>query len=187
MIRYADDFILMCKNIKQPDIDMVHSYLDRMGLIVNEEKSRMLNAKEEPFDFLGFRFRYSRSVIKKNGFYWNIEPKPKSQQKIRQKIHGTLKSIGHYAAPDVVDKLNPILRGWMNYYKIEKVSNTQVTFRKLEEYLRIRLNRFYNRKSQRKCRTFGNRAFEALVKEYGLIKPYAASAFRPVNAFRRNC
>ncbi|MBK3516168.1 group II intron reverse transcriptase/maturase [Carboxylicivirga marina] len=184
MIRYADDFILMSKTIQVSSLNKIHEYLSRMGLLINVEKSKLVNGKEESFDFLGFRFRYKRSVIKPNGRYWDIEPKPKSQQKIRQKISYKLKSIGHYAAPKVVAELNPIIRGWMNYYKIEKVSYTQVAFRNLEEYLRERMTRFYNRKSQRKSSMYGKRAFNILVEEYGLIKPYRTSGLRPVNAFR---
>jgi len=184
MIRYADDFILMSKHINQEVINKVHNYLDRMGLTINTEKSKLINAREESFDFLGFRVRYDRSIFSKRGRFWNIQPKPKSQKKIRQKINLKLKSIGHYPAYGVVSELNPIIRGWMNYYRIEKVSYTQVAFRELESYLRNRLHRYYNRKSQRKSRLYKQQAFNKLVKEYGLIKPYVTSGLRPVNTIR---
>lgn len=72
----------------------------------------------------------------------------------------------------------------MNYYRIEKVSYTQVAFKKLEDYLRMRLDRYYDRKSQRRSSLYGRQAFDILVKECGLIKPYKTSGMRPVNAFR---
>ena len=184
MIRYADDFILMSKYINQESILRIHNYLDRMGLLINTEKSKLVNAKEQCFDFLGFRFRYGQSIFSSNDKFWSISPKPKSQKKIRQKINLKLKSIGHYPAASVVDELNPIIRGWMNYYKIDKVSHTQVAFKDLEDYLRNRLFRYYNRKSQRKSRLYGQQAFVKLVKEYGLIKPYITSGLRPVNTLR---
>ncbi len=184
MIRYADDFILMSNHINQEVINKIHNYLDRMGLKINIDKSKLVNAKEQSFDFLGFTFRYDRSIFSKHGKFWNIFPKPKSQKKIRQKINLKLKLIGHYPAEKVVFELNPIIRGWMNYYKIEKVSYTQVAFKEIEDYLRTRLFRYYNRKSQRKSRLYGQQAFDKLVREYGLIKPYATSGLRPVNTFR---
>lgn len=184
MIRYADDFILMSKHINQEVIIKVHNYLDRMGLTINKDKSKLVNAKEEPFNFLGFTFRYDRSIFSNKGKFLNIKPKSKSRKKIRQKINLKLKSIGHYPAEKVVFELNPIIRGWMNYYKIEKVSYTQVAFKELEDYLRTRLFRYYNRKSQRKSRLYGQQAFDKLVKEYGLIKPYKTSGLRPVNTLR---
>jgi len=48
--------------------------------------------------------------------------KSKSQKKIRTKLDATLKKIGHYPPEKVVEELNPILRGWMNNFKIDKVS-----------------------------------------------------------------
>ena len=182
MIRYADDFILMAKHIDQEVITKVHNYLARMGLVINTDKSKLVYGKEASFDFLGFTFRYDRSIFSKRGRFWNITPKSKSQKKIRQKINLKLKSIGHYSAEKVVSEINPILRGWMNYYRIDKVSYTQVAFKDLEDYLRSRLYRYYNRKSQRKSRLYGQQAFDKLVREYGLISPYKTSGIRPVNA-----
>lgn len=186
MIRYADDFILMSKHISQEAIIKVHNYLERMGLTINTEKSKLIDAREDPFDFLGFTFRNSRCIFKKGRKFWGVTPKEKSQKKVRQTVNVRLKQIGHYPPERVVGELNPILRGWMNYYKIEKVSQTQVAFRKLEDYLRKRLTRFYHRKSQRKSSLYGHQAFDKLVKEYGLIKPYLTSGIRPANALRRN-
>jgi group II intron reverse transcriptase/maturase len=184
MIRYADDFILMSRHINQEAILRIHRYLERMGLIINPGKSKLVKAKESSFDFLGFTFRYDRSLYSKGSRFWKVIPRSKSQKKIRQKINQRLKSIGHYSREQVVSELNPILRGWMNYYRIEKVSHTQVAFRKLEDYMRSRLYRYYNRKSQRRSSLYGQQAFDILVKDYGLIKPYKTSGIRPVNAFR---
>jgi len=182
MIRYADDFILMSKHIHQESLIKVHNYLGRMGLTINADKSKLINATKESFDFLGFTFRYDRSIFSIGEKFWNIKPKAHSRKKIRQKINLKLKSIGHYPAEKVVSELNLIIRGWMNYYKIDKVSYTQIAFKELEDYLRNRLYRYYNRKSQRKTRLYGQQAFDKLVKEYGLIKPYVNSGIRPVNA-----
>lgn len=186
MIRYADDFILMSRHIHQEAVVRLHKYLKRMGLTINEEKSKLVNAKETAFDFLGFTMRYDRSIIKKGTKFWNVVPKPKSQKKIKQKVNTKLKQIGHYPAEQVVSQLNPIIRGWMNYYEIKGVSYTQVAFRKLDNYLRSRLDRYYNRKSQRKSRLHGQQAYELLTQNYGLVVPYVSSGRRPVNAKRRS-
>jgi group II intron reverse transcriptase/maturase len=57
IVRYADDFILLARKIPQHCIEYLHSMLNRMGLEVNEEKTRLVNVQAEPFDFLGFTFR----------------------------------------------------------------------------------------------------------------------------------
>jgi len=184
MIRYADDFILMSKHIRQEAIIRLHNYLKRMGLVLNTEKSKQVKAREVPFEFLGFAYRYDQSVLFSGNRFWNVLPRPKSQKKIRQKINTRLKSINHYPAKGVVTELNPIIRGWMNYYRIDKVSYTQVAFKTLDDYLRKRLNRFYQRKSQRKSRLYGQDACKLLIQHYGLIAPYKTSGARPVKALR---
>ena len=52
----------------------------------------------------------------------------------------------------------------MNYYKIEGVSYTQAAFRKLNDYLRINLNRYYNRKSQEIAPSWSKEAYDLLTK-----------------------
>lgn len=110
MIRYADDFILMSHEIKQEVITKLHGYLNRMELTINEEKSKLVNAGEEPFDFLGFTVRYDRSILFKGSRFWNIFPKQKAQKGIRKAIDVKLKLIGHYPAKQVASELNPIIR-----------------------------------------------------------------------------
>ena len=183
MIRYADDFILMARYINQETILYIHKLLDRMGLIVNKEKSKLVYAKDTSFDFLGFTFRYDYNTLLRNQHrFWHIKPKKKSEAKIRKKINDKLKKIGHYPAAEVVAELNPIIRGWMNYYQIDNVSATRIPFKRLEDYLRIRLLRFYNRKSQRKSNLYDQQAFDLLTTHYGLIKPYKRSGMQRVKA-----
>ncbi len=184
MIRYADDFILMSRHINRELISRLHSYLHRMGLLINTEKSELVTAKDKPFDFFGFRFSYSRGILYPGNKFWKIEPKPQSRRRIRQQINAKLKGIGHYPAGSVANELNTIIKGWMNYYCIPHVSHTQVALRELQDYMRIRLSRYYHRKSQRKSRLHGQQAFDILVNEYGLIKPYKTSGIRPVNTLR---
>jgi len=185
MIRYADDFILMARHINQETITYVHKLLERMELNINQEKSKLVNAKETPFDFLGFTVRYDiNPFFKSKNRFWHIKPKKKSEVKIRHKVDDKLKKIGHYPANEVVVELNPIIRGWVNYFQIDKVSATRIPFKKLDDYLRFRLTRFYNRKSQRKSNLHGQQAYDLLTSFYGLIKPYKSSGFTYVKAKR---
>jgi len=171
IVRYADDFVLMGKQIGTEVKEKLKSLLSRMGLRLNEEKTRIVEAKEESFDFLGFTIRYDKDLMNSNKRYWNIIPSRKSEQKIRDKIKTYLDTHGHYRAQQVSDDLNRVLRGWLNYFEIKGVSYPAVSKRRLRYYLQERMNRYYNRKSQRKCRLYGQNAFEVLVKKYGLIDP----------------
>ncbi|MEX2410151.1 MAG: group II intron reverse transcriptase/maturase, partial [Candidatus Paceibacterota bacterium] len=185
MIRYADDFILMGRHIRQEAIGRLHHYLYRMGLTINAEKSKQVDAREESFDFLGFTVRYDRSILNQAGKFWNIIPKTRSQKKVRQKVNTKLKAIGHYPPEQVVRELNPIIRGWVNYYQIPGVSYTQVATRRLNDYLRSRIERYYRRKSQRGSRLHGDQAYQLLTQKYGLVTAYVSSGRRPAKAQRR--
>lgn len=177
IVRYADDFVLMGRNLPTEIVEKLKGLLSRMGLTLNETKTRQINARKERFNFLGFTIRYDRDIKGRNGKYWNIMPSPKSEKKVRGKVGDYLKSHGHYKTKDVVTGLNLIMRGWLNYFDISGVSYPAMSKRRLRFYLSNRLNRYYNRKSQRKSRLYGQKAFEVLVSKHGLIDPskYAIS------------
>ena len=153
MVRYADDFVLMGETLKETVINKLKDLLARMGLTLNGEKSKQINAKTTPFNFLGFVFRYDKSFKKPQASkFWNVKPSEKSNKKIRSKIGLALKTMGHYKPELLVNNLNAILRGWLNYFEIKGVSYPFVAKRKLNYYLRMRLMKYFNRKSQRKSR-----------------------------------
>ena len=171
IVRYADDFVLMGKTITDEVVEKLKSILKRMGLKLNEEKTRMVQASETAFKFLGFTIRYDRDLKGRNKRYWNIIPSEKSEKKIRQKINDILHSCGHYGPMELKKVLNAKIRGWLNYYEVPGVSYPAMSKRRLRYYLYERLNRYYNRKSQRRSRLYGQQAFELLVNKYGLIDP----------------
>lgn len=171
IVRYADDFVLMGRKIESQIKDKLKDLLSRMGLSLNEEKTRMVRAKEESFDFLGFSIRYDRSIRGSRSHYWNIIPSRKSEQRLRDKIKDYLSRHGHYPAEQICGDLNLQLAGWLNYFEIKGVSYPAMSKRRIRHYLHERLNRYYTRKSQRRCRLYGQKAFEVLVAKYGLIDP----------------
>jgi len=171
MVRYADDFVLMGRTLPEEVIKKLKSLLHRMGLSLNEVKTRKLDARTESFSFLGFTIRYDKDIKGRDFRYWNIVPSKKSEQKIRDKVKEYLGKHGHCKAKDVADGLNSIMRGWLNYFSINGVSYPAMSKRRLRVYLSSSLYRFYNRKSQRKCRLYGHMAFELLSDKFGLIDP----------------
>jgi RNA-directed DNA polymerase len=171
IVRYADDFVLMGRKLPEEVIDKLKSLLHRMGLSLNEGKTRKIDARTESFNFLGFTIRYDKDIKGRDIRYWNIMPSKKSEQKIRDKVKEYLRTHGHYKADDVANGLNSIIRGWLNYFSIAGVSYPAMSKRRLRAYLCTRLYRYYNRKSQRKCRLYRQKAFEVLTTKFGLIDP----------------
>jgi group II intron reverse transcriptase/maturase len=180
IVRYADDFVLMGNKLPEEVIDKLKSLLHRMGLSLNEGKTRMIDARKDSFNFLGFTIRYDKDRNGRDIRYWNIAPSKKSEQKIRDKVKEFLRTHGHFKAEEVASGLNSIIRGWLNYFSIPGVSYPAMSKRKLRAYLSTRLYRYYNRKSQRKSRLFGQKAFEILVNNYGLLDP-SKYVFSPIH------
>lgn len=171
IVRYADDLVLMAEKIPEECFAYMLRLFSRMKLKLNEEKSRVVCAYEESFDFLGHTFRFSDDLYGRPRKYWNVEPSKKSQKKVRSKIREYLSKNGHKAPQVLVDGLNAKLRGWINYYTIKGVTYPNKAKRNLRYYLGKKLQRYYKRKSQRKCKLYNQGAMRVLVNRYGLIDP----------------
>jgi hypothetical protein len=103
--------------------------------------------------------------------YWEVFPSKKSENKIREKIATYLDGHGHISAREIAMELNKIIGGWLNYFDIKGTSYTAMSKRDLRYYLYEKLNRYFNRKSQRGSRLYGRKAFEVLTHQYGMIDP----------------
>ncbi len=171
IVRYADDFVLKGRHMPEEVKTKLGSLLERMGLSLNTDKTHHIDARKKSFDFLGFTVRYSKDLLGRGTFYWEAFPSKRAEQKIREKIHHYLRANGYYSAEQITDGLNSIIRGWLNYFEIPKVSYPKMSKRRLRYYLTTSLYRYYNRKSQRKSRFYGQKAFEVLTSRYGLIDP----------------
>jgi len=161
----------MGRQIPEAALEKLKSILDRMELRLNEEKTKLVQAREESFDFLGFTVRYDRDLYGTGKRYWNIVPSKKSCVKVRGKLKEYLRKYRHCNPLVLTRGMNPIIRGWVNYFWIPGVSYPQAAKKNLKRYLLSGLRRYYRRKSQRKSRLYRRNAFDVLVKRYGLIDP----------------
>ncbi len=171
IVRYADDFVLMGKRITGEALAKLKTILERMGLTLNEGKTKQILSEQEPFNFLGHTIRYDKDIKGRNSKYWNICPGKKAEQKLRDGLSEYLQKHGHSPVSEMVEGMNRKIRGWLNYFSIKGISYVTMSKRRLRNYLQQKLNRYFNRKSQRKCRLYRQRAFEVLVQRKGLIDP----------------
>jgi RNA-directed DNA polymerase len=180
IVRYADDFVLMARKMAKESLMYLEGMLAKMKLKLNTEKSKMVNAGNEAFNFLGFTFRYDWDRFGRKWKYLNIVPSKKSEMKIREKIDVYLKKSGHKPPATLAEEINAVTRGWIRYFTIPGTSYPQQAKRNLRYYLSIKLYRYYQRKSQRKCKLYKKGAFEVLEKKHGLIDPTKYLALRPL-------
>jgi len=169
MVRYAYDWVLMACRLTRRYIDKIEELLTRMGLSLNKEKSKKINAYEEPIEFLGFTMSFSKSKYGIEGYYWDIKPSRKSCKRIYGKIRTYLRIRSHLPINSIIPEVNSLLRGWINYYGIKGVSHMYRVLGKLRWMLDYRFYRFFRDKSQCGSRSFRQGAYVKLVSRYGLI------------------
>jgi RNA-directed DNA polymerase len=171
MVRYADDFVLMSRKVGERVLNALTSLLERMELTLNKDKTRLIQVREEPFDFLGFTYHYRKSRYVKDESYLSVHPSKKAFQKLVAGIRDELIAYRNRNSKDTVKMLNYKLRGWLNYFTIEGVTYTGITRRKLTMYLRDRLFRHQKRKSQRYRYAYCRGTFRRWVEQEGLVHP----------------
>lgn len=108
MVRYADDFIVLCRTREEADavLAFLREWTVAAGLTLHPTKTRIVNAQDEGFDFLGWHFR--------GGKKW---PRKKSLQKLQDKLRPLTKRTNRRSLSQIVAKVNPILRGWHGYFR----------------------------------------------------------------------
>ncbi len=126
-IRYADDFVVTGNNPKvlrtlQYDIEQ---FLNQRGLKLSKEKTHITNIYEG-YDFLGFNFRkYSDGKLL-------VKPSKDSIKAFKYKIKQIFKKYRASSLTVLIAKLNPVIRGWGNYYRFV---NSKKIFSALDKYI----------------------------------------------------
>ncbi len=116
LVRYADDFVILSRPGQGRELQArLQRWLDRHGLKLNEEKTRLLDVRQAGFKFLGFGISWRQG--KSGRGYPHMEPHPKSQTKLRDKVR---EKLNHWtlwrAADEVIPELNRLLKGWGGYF-----------------------------------------------------------------------
>jgi RNA-directed DNA polymerase len=111
VVRYADDFIVTARDkesLEKVQIQ-IQEWLSERGLELSSEKT-LITSTEEGFDFLGFNHRVYRGKLL-------IKPSKKKVLDFCKRLGEDIKAMNGAKQKDVITKLNPILRGFANYYK----------------------------------------------------------------------
>ena len=85
LVRYADDFVVLCRKGTEQPMVVVRRVLERLGLVLNENKTRVVNAKKESFDFLGFDDLDGTRVGDGQPIP-NVQPSRKALKKIKDSV-----------------------------------------------------------------------------------------------------
>jgi len=154
LVRYADDFVILFRSAGEArkGIELVQQKLAELNLELHEKKSKLVDMRsgKRGFDFLGFHHRWVKSP-KYNKYFLQKWPSTKSIQAIKSNVKQLIGSrwILKWALEAVVSKVNPILRGWMNYFRF---GNSSKRFRQIDSYIHERLALWWSKKHRKSGR-----------------------------------
>ena len=158
VVRYADDFVVLCQTREQAEQAQVRAtaLLGELGLSLHPEKTRVVDLREgkEGFDFLGchFRARVSGRMLERGirRYYLHRWPSQRAMKRARQRIKAlTGRNRVGWQLRDLIEDLNPFLRGWGNYFRTGNAANK---FLHMDCYVAFRLRRFLVKQRGRNLR-----------------------------------
>jgi len=185
--RFADDLVILVDGFRKWNWLGKAAYqrlleeLDKLEVQINPEKTRMVDlARDETFSFLGFDFRRAKTRRGKWGV--RITPRRKARTALVQKLKEVFRRLNSQPVDRVIYLVNPILRGWVNYFRI---GHSSQSFSYIKGWVEKKIRRHLMR--ARKRRGFGwNRWSRAwMYTTLGLFNDYRVRYYRIESAASR--
>lgn len=159
LVRYADDFVVICKTAKECEQAeaRIRVILARLGLELHPDKTRrveLYNGKQG-FDFLGCHLHKRMSGTlweqkRKRLYFLQRWPSQRAMQRIRQRVKElTPRSAQHRDLREVIAKINPVVRGWGQYFR---TGNASRQFVQIDRYVVDRLRTLRRKRKGRHLR-----------------------------------
>lgn len=166
LVRYADDMVILCRPGNGPALlRRLKAYLQRIGLTLNEAKTRCVDSAQEAFRFLGFEISWRCSWRTQRRFTC-IVPSRKAQLRLRSAVRAELNRWTlQRSCTEVVRRVNRIARGWGNYFHYKSSSQA---FGAANRFLRQRLRSWLWKKYDRTLRRYAFFTDDRLHGQYQL-------------------
>ena len=134
MIRYADDLVILCRSSEAADqaLATLQAWTAEAGLSLHPTKTRVVDARESGFEFLGYRFEGGTR-----------RPRAKSLEKFKDAIRAKTRRSSGDSLPKIILTLNGTLRGWFEYFKHSHIW----IFSPLDGWIRRRLRSLLRRRA----------------------------------------
>ena len=160
VVRYADDLVILCQSREEAQraLSELSAQIAELGLSLHPEKTKLVDATARGgFDFLGYHFE--------RGLRW---PREKSQAAFKDKVRAKTPRNPGRSLCQIVEELNPVLRGWFGYFRHSHKS-VLIT---LDKWVRMRLRSILRNFTKRKGRGRGHDHFRwpnAYFRDLGLF------------------
>lgn len=167
MVRYADDYVVLCNSQEEAEtaLSRIRDWVDTNGLSLHPGKIHIGDSRIEGqgFEFLGYRFEGGRRYVRK-----------KSLMALRDKIRAKTKRTRGQSIKQVIESLNPILRGWFGYFKHAR----RTVFQNVDGFVRRRLRALLRKQQRRpgqgRCLNDHKQWPNMFFANHGLFTMYAA-------------
>ncbi|MBA2703561.1 MAG: group II intron reverse transcriptase/maturase [Blastocatellia bacterium] len=183
IVNYADDFVILTQGKASAALDAARAVLVRIGLTLNEKKTRICKAPDEEFSFVGFTFGKQYTLEGKAYLGMAVSRKKLQQHRARLRMM-TGSSQTQQSAEHLTKKMLPVIRGFWNYFSIGARAQALGT---MERYVFARVRRWLKRKHPKGGRWSEQLAniwpdFEATFKRARARKHGLATAGSPRTA-----
>lgn len=180
VVNYADDLVICCPpGNGSAALATMRRLMERLGLTVNERKTRIACLPEEAFDFLGYTV--GRFYGKDGKPFIGTQPSRKAIQRIIERIHDeTTPRWNLQSVEKRVDELNAVLRGWSGYFNQGRVIRA---YRIVRRYTERRMRRWLMRRQKKRGTGYRQYSDEYLYETLGLYQlPESRSAVAKAKA-----
>jgi len=173
-IRSADDMVILVHGHPSEDGWLkavqrrLKEELDKLQVQMNREKTKVVNLKERGcFSFLGFDIRLNRNREGKT--YVSKTPRMKKRKEIGRKVRAVLRANRDKPLKEVIQAVNAVIRGWVNYFRI---GNSNSTFYKVRYFIEKKVRRFVMKRKGLKGFGWKRWSKEEIYTKWGLYQDY---------------
>jgi RNA-directed DNA polymerase len=167
IVNYADDFVICCRGTAVEAMAAMRAMMAKLKLTINATKTRLCRGPDELFDFLGYTIGrcYSRQ---KGWAYLGVQPSAKKIQRLKLKLSELTDRRWLWLEIDeMVGRLNHVLRGWVNYFRLGTVT---AAYGKVTAHACHRLRQWLRRKFPRQGSRGSRHSNRSLHENLGLLR-----------------
>ena len=189
--RFADDIVITVSGHHTKNgwaeraVQRLKERLAPLSVSLNSEKTQMVDMlKGDAFSFLGFDFRRVLNRQRTRHFIL-MTPKKSARKAIKAKIREIIKQGGSSPTREIVSKINEVLAGWVNYFR---VGNSSRAFSEVRDYLEMKIRTLLTRRKRRQKRSIGWRRWsnEYIYHVLGLFWGWKLRPLGKVEMYTRN-
>jgi RNA-directed DNA polymerase len=180
--RFADDLVILVNHHPQQDWlfkaveKRLREELAKLDVVVNEEKTRNVDLRKgESFGFLGFEFRLAKT--RKGKWRPFFSPKMKKRTALTQKLRDVFWRFRSQPVARVIEVINPVLRGWVNYFRVGDASRC---FSYIRQWVLRKTRRHLMRNQKRRGLGWKRWSNDWLTRQYGIFNDYRLCRATPM-------